>query len=224
MSYGSAKKGIGQIFTAEILQLLSAIFILIGSVMAVVGVAAVVGGGMLESDVAVGGGVVGGIAGLALSGLGGIFSLVGFILYIVGVGNAAKDEESFKKAMLFLVVGLVCSVVSAFTGTVANGILKDILTILGDVFQLISAIYVINGIISLAGKVGNVAIEHKGRHTLKTLVIVIVISIVATLISLITSTVAAVVAGILGIVVAVMSIIKYFIYLSLLNGARKMFD
>lgn len=224
MSYENAKKGIGQIFTAEILQLVSAIFVLIGSVAAVVGVAAIVGGGMLESDVAVGGGAVGGLIGVALTAIGGLLSLIGFIMYIVGVGNAAKDEENCKKAMMFLVLGLICSVVGAFTGSVANGVLRSVLSILAEVFQLISAIYVINGIVSLARKVGNAAIETKGRSTLKQIVVVIVISIIATLISLITSPVAAVVSGILLIIATIMTIVKYFIYLSLLSGARKMFD
>lgn len=209
MSYENAKKGIGQIFTAEILQLVSAILVLIGSIAAVVGVAAIVGGG---------------IVGVGLTAIGGILSLIGFIMYIVGVGNAAKDEQNFKRAMMFLVLGLICSVVGAFTGTVANGVIRNILSILAEVFQLISAVYVIEGIISLAGKVANPVIESKGRSTLKQIVVVIIISIIASLISLFTSPVAAVVSAILVVIATIMSVIKYFIYLGLLSGARKMFD
>ena len=223
MNYANAKKGIGQIFTAEILQLVSAIFMVIGTIITVAGTATLIAGGLDGMETAMGAGAVGGIFGVVMTVVGGILAFVGFILYIVGVGNASKDEDNFKKAMLFLVLGLVCSLVSAFTTTVAGGIVSVVLRILGELFQLISTILVINGISVLANKVGNSKVEQKGHFTLKLIAIIIIISIVMSLISLIPAVAVGVIAGILNIVASILSIVRYFVYLSLLANAKNMF-
>ncbi len=223
MNFENAKKGIGQIFTAEILALLAAIFMVIGTIISVVGTATLLAGGLEGAEAAMGAGLAGGIVGIIMSVVGAIFSLIGFILYIVGVGNAAKDEDNFKKAMLFLVLALVCSLISGFTTTVAGGVLSIILRVLGQLFELISTILVINGITTLANKVGNSKVESKGQFTLKLIAIIIILSIVFSLIALIPAVAAGVIAGILSIIASILSIIRYFVYLSLLANAKNMF-
>ncbi len=239
MSYENAKKGIGQIFTAEILQLLSAIFAIIGTIITITGIAAIIGGAATGTDVAMGGGLAGSIVGIIMTVIGAIFALIGFILYIVGVGTAGKDEENFKKAFMFLILGLICSIIGAFTGAVP--VLAGILKIASAVFSLASAIFVINGIIVLAGKVGNAKVEKKGQTTLKLVIVILVLSIVAHVIAMITALVfgsanditAAMVNGatatifissIMELVATVLSIIQYFVYLSLLANAKNMFQ
>ncbi len=240
MNYENAKKGIGQIFTAEILQLLAAIMTVVGAIITVVGVATVAAAGIGEFGATLGGASeadltaignaatlagVGTIGGSVLTIVGAIIAFIGFILYIVGVGNASKDEDGFKKAMLFLVLALVCSIVGSFTGGVANGVLAGILTILGAVFDLLSAIYVINGIISLANKTGNSKVEAKGRFTLKLILVILIMNIIVSLIGLFVNVSAIVViAGVLNIIAAILSVVRYFVYLSLLSNAKKMFN
>ena len=223
MSYENAKKGIGQIFTAEILQLLSAIFSIIGIIISVVGTASLIAGGLEGADVAMGAGLAGGVVGVIMTVVGGIVAFIGFILYIVGVVNTSKDEDNFKKALLFLILGLVCTLIASFTTTVAGGVLALILKVLGMLFDLISTILVINGISVLANKVGNAAVEKKGQFTLKLITVIIILSIVISLITLIPAVAAGVIAGILSIVATVLSIIKYFVYLGLLANAKNMF-
>ena len=221
MSYENAKKGIGQIFTAEILALLSAIFIIIGTIISVIGTATLIAGGIDGAEAAMGAGVAGGVVGIIVSFVGAIFSLIGFILYIVGVGNAAKDEDNFKKAMLFLVLALVCSIVSAFTTAIP--VLAIILKVLGSLFELISTIMVIGGICTLANKLGKSEVEQKGQFVLKLIVVIILLSIVFNLIGLIPTIATGVIAGILSIIAAVLSIVRYFAYLALLAQAKNMF-
>ncbi len=239
MSFENAKKGIGQIFTAEILQLLAAIFTIIGLVMSITGVAAIVGGGLAESDTAMVGGAIGGVVGVIMTVVGAIFALIGFILYIVGVGTAAKDEENFKRALICLVLALVTSLVGAFT----NGIpvLAGIMRILSAVFTLISAISVINGIIILAGKVNNAAVEKKGQTTMKLVIVILVLAIIANVIAMITGAVLGsaadpsaamltgagttiIISSVMQLIATVLNIIQYFVYLSLLADAKKMFN
>ncbi|MBQ6441739.1 MAG: hypothetical protein IJJ13_04005 [Lachnospiraceae bacterium] len=223
MSYENAKKGIGQIFTAEILALLSAIFIIIGTIVSVVGTATLIAGGMDGAANAMGAGIAGGVVGIIVSFVGAIFSLIGFILYIVGVANASKDEDGFKKAMLFLVLALVCSIISAFTTTVAGGVVSIILKVLGMLFELISTIMVIGGISAIANKLGKTEVEQKGQFVLKLIVVIILISIVFYVIGLIPAIATGVIAGILSIIATVLSIVRYFAYLSLLAHAKNMF-
>ena len=196
----------------------------IGTIVTVVGTISMLGAAGAGMDNMLGAAGVGAFGGLLLNVIGAVLMLIGFIIYIVGVGTAAKDESNFKKAMIFLVLGLVCSVVSAFTGTALNGVLSSVLQILAEVFQLVSALLVINGIIVLARKVGNSSVETKGQFTLKLIVCVIILTIIANIISIIANAVAAgVVGGIVGIVAAILSVIRYFVYLSLLAGAKNMF-
>ncbi len=239
MSFENAKKGIGQIFTAEILQLLAAIFAVIGTVMTITGAAAIFGGGVAGSDTAMVGGAIGGVVGIIMTVVGAIFALIGFILYIVGVGTAAKDEENFKRALICLVLALITSLVAAFTGGIP--VLSGILTILSTLFTLISAISVINGIIVLAGKVNNAAVEKKGQSTLKLVICILVLSIVANVIALITGAVLGsatdisaamltgagatiIVSSVMQLIATILNIIQYFVYLSLLSSAKKMFN
>lgn len=239
MSFENAKKGIGQIFTAEILQLLAAIFAVIGIVMTITGAAAIFGGGVAGSDTAMVGGAIGGVVGIIMTVVGAIFALIGFILYIVGVGTAAKDEENFKRALICLVLALITSLVAAFTSGIP--VLSGILTILSTLFTLISAISVINGIIVLAGKVNNAAVEKKGQSTLKLVICILVLSIVANVIALITGAVLGsatdisaamltgagatiIVSSVMQLIATILNIIQYFVYLSLLSSAKKMFN
>ena len=239
MSFENAKKGIGQIFTAEILNLIGAIFAILGLIIGAVGVVALVGGAMAAADGAMMGGLAGSIGGGALALIGGIFALIAFILYLVGIGNASKDEDSFKKAMMFVLLSLICSVVSAFTGTVPA--LYTVLSILAPVFELCATVFVINGIIVLAGKVGNAQVENKGQTVIKLIVVILVLSIIASLIGGIMSmvygsaknmtllmvngvTTGSIIASVLMVIATILQIISYFVYLSLLAQAKNMFN
>ena len=98
MNYENAKKGIGQIFTAELLQLLAAILSVVGAIITVVGLATAAAAGIgelggvmagaSEADLtAVGNAAtlagVGAIGGSALTIIGAVIAFIGFILYIV---------------------------------------------------------------------------------------------------------------------------------------------
>ena len=134
MRFPNAYKGVSRIYLAEILSLVAAI---LGIVSAIV--------------VAAGSGGTG--AGLAIGGsfflaVTTVLILAGFIINIIGVSNASHDEPAFKTALLFIVLGILCSIVgSIFAG---NPVIYSIALIVSRISEILVFWFCINGISNLA--------------------------------------------------------------------------
>ena len=212
MRFPNAADGVSKIFTAEILALVAAACGLVGAIIAAIGAA-------VESAAVLGS--------LPFMLAAGILLIIALIINIIGVNKASKDEEKFKSAFLWLVLGIVASVIQGFFSE--NEIVSSIFQTLVTVFQLLSTIYVIQGSMALAQKLGNSDVEAMGNKALKliiaTYLIIVVINIVAAIFNVIEgSTALALIAAILGIVVFVLQIITYVIYLKMLSRAKKMLN
>ena len=113
MRFPNAYNGVKKIFSAEILHLVAVILMAVGLVTAVI--AGVVGTAvgdaaeLTEGEFVV---TVGGIIGaVSILAVGGILALIAFILQIVGVGQAMKDESYFKTAFIFIFVSVIFEVI-----------------------------------------------------------------------------------------------------------------
>lgn len=214
--FPNAYDGIKKIYLGEILSLIA---IVIGGI---AGVAAVIGYKLTEagaeevgaSAAFVGGGIVVIIA--------GILAIVSFILNILGISKASIDEPYFKKAMTWLVISLIGSVIVGMTteGTAAN-LAADFIHQAG---QLMVTFYVIDGVNSLANKLGRTDLAAKGMKLKNMIVGVYAIGLVLTLISgfMSNSDTMTVIAGVLGVVALIIMVIAYVVYLKLLFGAKQM--
>lgn len=220
MKYPNAAKGVKRIFTAEILGLISSILLVVGFILMIPAVLVANGAEGMEGA-AIGATVAMGVFVL----IAGVLSIIAFIMNIVGINNASKDEENFKSALLFLILGLVAKAASITIGrfvkdaAVATGMLDTAANLL----NIFVTIFVISGIVKLADRLNRGDISAKGTNVLKILIAVNVLSLIASFIaSVMGGPVASSVTLALAIVSAVLSVVQYIMYLSLLSKAKKM--
>ena len=221
MKYPNAAKGVKRIFTAEILGLISTILLIIGFVLLIPAVLVAKNGAEGMEGAAIGATVAMGVFVL----IAGVLSIIAFIMNIIGISNASKDEENFKSALLFLILGLVAKAASITIGrfvkdaAVATGMLDSASSLL----NIFVTIFVISGIVKLADRLNRGDISAKGTNVLKILIAVNVLSLIASFVaSVMGGPVASGVSLVLAIVSAVLSLVQYIMYLSLLGKAKKM--
>ncbi len=214
MRFPNAAKGVSRIFLAEILKLIAAAATLIGAFMVFMAIGSGAGGNGTAS-------LSSGIGALGLLSAAGVLSILGFILNIVGIVNASKDEESFKTALICLVIGIVTSIISGFFAN--NPTLASICNIASEILNLVVTIMVIIGIMRLAERLHNPAISAKASTQLKLIVAINVLALICNIIvTFMGGRAASVIASILAIVAAVLSIIQYILYLIFLSQAKAM--
>ena len=114
MELKSAKRGVGMIYIGEILSLCAIVLAAVSSV--IVALSATNGGATNISD--------GGLAGIGLIAILTVVAvIIAFIFQVIGVSRASKEEPEFKKAMAFLIGGLIVSFIAGFFGN--NEMAKD---------------------------------------------------------------------------------------------------
>ena len=216
MKFPNAYEGIKKIFTSEILNIISAFCLVIAAGASAVALAGVISAGDVDSmnsaqtAAAAGGGIAAGIFGIA----GAVIGVIAFILMLVGLNKARKDDPNFNIAFMFVFIGILCTIIGAFIPGVIGSIFKSI----GSVSNLIITIYIILGIRSLAIQLGDSAVEQKTRTMFGILVAVYCLAIIASIISLFAVSVASIIA----LVSVVLNLIGYIIFLVLLAQAKKM--
>ena len=215
MRYPNAFAGVKKIFTAEILSIISAVAVLVAALFGFTSVGAAVDGSATGAFASLGG--------AAIFTLGaGIVAIIAFILNIVGINSAAKDEPTFKKALIAVLVGIIASVLSSVLSSQKT--ISSILSRASGCASVIVTIFVIMGIQALAKNLGNEEMIKKGNTTIKLVLCSYLISTVLGLIADIAQGPAGltVTLVILAIVSAVFSIIEYVFYLRYLSAAKMM--
>ena len=210
MELNSAKKGVGMIYIGEILSLCAVILAAVSSI--VIAMSATNGGTTAITE--------GGLAGIGLIAILTVVAvIIAFIFQVIGVSRASKEEPEFKKAMAFLIGGLVVAFVAGFFGN--SEVVKDIAGMLGNFCNLMVTIYIIQGCSYLAKKVGDEHVEKMASSTVKIITALYVVSILLGLVTaFISSREMVVVAGILAIVIAVVSVIAYILFLKVLSQTK----
>ena len=213
--FPNARDGVKKIRTSSLLVLITAVIALvIGILTALAGKSAK--DGTLDFTGVAGAGVLGIISAVLL--------LIAFILDLLGLSRASRDEKSFKNALLLTLAGIVLSVVSgAFAN---NATINGIFTTVNDLIGVAVFVMVVRGIMNLAAKLNKEDIQKKGGRLIKTLAVVYVLAVIAGLVATImqrnTTTLA--IAGILLLVSAVLEIIVYLSYFGYLGKAVKMLE
>lgn len=214
MKFPNAASGVNKIFIAEILALAGAVLTFIGAIMAVLALSSSEGGqiGMAAGT---------GIGALGVMSIAGILMVVAFVLNLIGIINASKDEASFKTALYCLLIGIITSVLASVFST--NAIVANICTILSNVMNLIVTVMVIVGISKLANKLGNPAISARGSFLLKLIVAIYVLSLICSIIvAFLGGQAASIIAAILAVIATVLSILQYILYIGFLAKAKNM--
>lgn len=212
MELNSAKKGVGLIYIGEILSICAVILAAVSSVIIVM--SATDGGVTKISD--------GGLAGIGLVAILALAAVVlAFIFQVIGISRASKEEPEFKKAMAFLIGGLVVAFVAGFFGN--NEMAKDISGVLSNFCNLMVTIYIIQGCGFLAKRVGDEHVEKLASSTVKLITALYVVSILLGLVlAFISAKEMVVIAGIIAIVIAAVSVIAYILFLKVLSQTKNM--
>ena len=212
MRYPNAFKGVSQIYKAELIAILAVICTGIGAILAIFGVGVADVG---SEAVGKGFAITGGLFVIATA----VLMIVSYILNIIGVGNAAKDESGFRSAMIAIIIGIVASIVA---GIFSN---KEVVCLLAQLVSKICDILVfwfcIGGIGNLADKLNDQVISDKADSFIKLIIGIYVAGIVLAIIGSFVKA-GGFLDGFIDVAGAVCSIIAYLSYLSLLKGARDM--
>ena len=203
MTFPNALAGIKKIFTAEILAIAGTVL-------------AGIGGVMLAAAAVIGNPVEAGF-GAIFAAIGLVVIIVSYIMNLVGLYQAGKDERKyFRTAFILSIAALVLSIVGGIAQSAAA---KEMMVfgLITDIINIVVAVLVISGIMLLADKCLNEKVKKMGKNILIMWVIIYAIALVLKLIPSQTSA-AAVLAG----VSAILLIVVYIIYLVYLSRAIKM--
>ena len=213
--YPNAYNGIKKIYTAEILSVITSVIAIIASISLIVGLNGADKGDITDGIAAA---FVGGGALLIISA---IIAIVAFILNVVGISKASTDEPIFKKAMMWLIISIVGSIVSGFFQE--GSALQLIFNLVYQVGNILVTLFVIDGITSLGSKLGKTSLVNKGKSLKSMILVFYVISLILTIIEgfLTNNDTTVVIGGVHGIIALIVLIIAFFMYLSLLSKAKK---
>lgn len=103
-----------------------------------------------------------------LSILSLVMMTVAYVLNVIGYVTASKDNESFKKAMLLTVAGMVLTVVSGIMEN-ANGnpILTNTFDSMENILDLLITLMTISGIVTLSVTYGDMRMVESGKALFK---------------------------------------------------------
>lgn len=216
MRFPDAFIGVKRIYTAQILMLVGSLVMVIGAIIAIAG-------SSVSSTEAMVGGILAFAAGIAV--------FIGFIMEIVGINTARRDEEAFKNALIWVVVGIVLSVLSGSLQN-NNSNLSNLFEAAGSATQLLTTYFIIMGIRNLAVKMDNMEVVAKSDTTMKVVLAVYIVQIILGIVGIVIGIAAPekdgalfAAAGSLGALVAItgiLGIIASILLLSLLSKAKDM--
>ena len=216
MNYENAGKGISKIFTGEIISLIGTVTLMITGILSVFALAMEETGEKPETL-------------FITTGVFAIVSIVlmltAYIINLVGIGQAAKDEASFRSAFYAAIFGIVFSVLSGFLGNASEGnsFAQRIISIIPDLINLIMMICIVSGILRISAEMHNSEMMGRGETILRIVFTVTIISFVVRVVGgLIQSYAGMYVMAAIVAFSGILTVVNYFLYLSYLSKAKKM--
>ena len=208
MEFENAKIGLRKVYNAQILSIIASIIGIVGTVvMTVLGKAIQSGAENYNSS---------DIISVIFLIVAGIIGIIAFILNFVGIGRTSKDDESFKNALIMLVIAIAASVIGSAIQNKFPGTAKY-LDYLHDLATLFVSYYVIGGCMSIAEKKNDVNLAATCKTARTFIIVAWVITIVLEFLSGAVNGFVTVIA----IVGALCEIVAYFIYLVILSKTLK---
>jgi len=229
MRFPNAFKGVSKLFAAEILKLIAAGLIVAGGIATLFGSAGVIyevseGAELTEQLVAANISPVPVVVGFALVGAAMILFIIAYIMNLVGLGQASRDEENFRNAFIVSIIVLIISVATAIiTGTnVAAGMGGNISQLARTIAEIIVMVSVIMGVQNLARYLGDSGEEVLGNRIITTIMVSLIVSAAASFISIFfNNSVMYTIDGILGIISGIAMIVAYISYIVFLGRAKR---
>lgn len=232
MKYPNAYSGVKKIFASEILSVICTVMLIVSAILGLVTAALKFASDSTDIAADLGNVILGfGIPTLLLGIGGAVLALIAFILQIVGVSKARKDEPMFKRALIFILLGIistaVCSIIgnfSDFAASVWGDLINVFFSNLSKIATILVTYFIIVGIISLAEQIGNESVAKKGKAVINLIMTILVLSLLATITASVfpQSGTNTIIAAVLTLAAAVIEFIALIIYLLFLGKAKKM--
>lgn len=144
----------------------------------------------------------------------GVVGLLAFILQIVGLNQARKDNIRFRTAIVFVCIGVVAFNAAAFTG----GTLGNIFSSINEVCSVLISVYIILGIYDLAEIMENANVMLHGKIALFSGTAVFAVAVIARIVPVFIPRTE----NVLDVICSVTELIAYIIFLIFLSKAMKM--
>ena len=218
MKFPNAHNGVKKIYFAELLSLFASIVLVVSAIVMLIGM------GVMEEGVASSGMEAVTVVALILVLCSFAALLVAFVFNLIGIIKASSDEDQFRSALIFTIIGMVVSAIPSFFPN--QPVVSSAMNTITPIVQMLITIFVIQGIINLALKLGNNELAQKGNSVLTMTLLAFLLSAIASLIATIFQAneameIAAAVVALIGLI---LSIVAYFIYLGYLKKAVKMLE
>ena len=217
MHFPSAKKGVKKLYLAQLFELIC------GILTAVAVVASLVTMGFeqaqnLPADAVSVGTAVAGVAAIA-GVIAMVLALAAFVLEIVGVVQGMKEEDSFKTALIFLLVGIVASTIAS-SFSESNEMIADLCKAVNSVCSLLVTVYVATAIRKIAEQLNKPKLAARATRTIRIVNFTYIFTIAAQIIVSFINNEESPIAMVLALAAAILNIVSYFVNLKLLNKAK----
>ncbi|MBO4396150.1 MAG: hypothetical protein J5819_07380 [Eubacterium sp.] len=226
MKFPNVAAGTKKLFTAEVLGLIGAILLVLGTLFAVVLVKT--GDDVLASGSgsAAAAWLVGGFSTILFAGGGVIIAIISVVLKLVGINTARRDESDSKFFTIAFYCVVICLVLSVTMGilnaAVGNPTVTSWVKTVADLLNLFSTYYVLYGIEDFAKKSGATDLAEKARATVYIVCGAFCISIICELLLNIINI--GVAFGVILILVTLAAkLAGYVLYLGVLSRSKKTF-
>ena len=142
-----------------------------------------------------------------------ILAAIALVLYMIGINEAGKDDESYKTAFTLIIVQLVISVLNSLIGGVIFDLVNEALALAVLYFVCITT----NKLLKNIGADGR--ITDRGVVVWKINVICTIVEVVCTLLALIPSASLQLLAAVVTLVTAIAQIVGSILYILYLRDA-----
>ena len=209
MKYPNAANGINIIFMSEVIALAASVIVLVCSVIGVL---------CFENSELVF--LMGIMALVVLFAL--LIFVLSYILQIVGIVRASKDEPAFRVSLIAIIAALVITVLESIFYQ-SNHFVTFIIEIAGDVARFFLVHYIIHGIMHISEHLGRHDITKKGTRIFRVIYIAIGFEIIVRIFELIFGKeVGEQLSMPFGIVADILSVVEYILFLTYIGKAVKM--
>ena len=209
MKYPNAANGINKIFMSEVIALAASVIVLVCSVIGVL---------CFENSELVF--LMGIMALVVLFAL--LIFVLSYILQIVGIVRASKDEPAFRVSLIAIIAALVITVLESIFYQ-SNHFVTFIIEIAGDVARFFLVHYIIHGIMHISEHLGRHDITKKGTRIFRVIYIAIGFEIIVRIFELIFGKeVGEQLSLPFGIVADILSVVEYILFLTYIGKAVKM--
>ena len=213
MTFPNAYKGVKKIFIAEILTIIAVVIMTVSGVFALA---------LLQSAEQVEGAAAGALISLITFIGGTCLTIPAFILYLVGILQAKKDEQHFYYAFVFVILPIIAAVFAAIFSQFE--LVQNIAEIVRNICEVIAMIMIIGGIKELASRLNCEKMVISANTAFRIISGVYVLLIIARVIEFIFDFLPAMVTfgGIIALAAGILNIVAHVYYFILLGRSVKM--